>query len=129
MEIIIKILPVFGILGLLFVFVKNNWVTKQEVGNEKMVTIAKNISSGAMSFLKAEYKILSIFVICLAILLYVKGENEEACTGICGLSEGPALNLQVTPLSTCCSSSCEAFWDSPPLLPRQLGRTPELLLP
>ena len=86
MEIIIKILPVFGILGLLFVFVKNNWVSKQEVGNEKMATIAKNISSGAMSFLKAEYKILSIFVICLAILLYVKGENEEGSHGMVALS-------------------------------------------
>ena len=86
MEIIIKILPVFGILGLLFVFVKNNWVSNQEVGNEKMATIAKNISSGAMSFLKAEYKILSIFVICLAILLYVKGENEEGSHGMVALS-------------------------------------------
>ena len=86
MEIIIKILPVFGILGLLFVFAKNNWVSNQEVGNEKMATIAKNISSGAMSFLKAEYKILSIFVICLAILLYVKGENEEGSHGMVALS-------------------------------------------
>ena len=86
MEIIIKILPAFGILGLLFVFVKNNWVTKQEVGNVKMATIAKNISSGAMSFLKAEYKILSIFVICLAILLYIKGENEEGSHGMVALS-------------------------------------------
>ena len=86
MDIIIKILPAFGILGLLFVFVKNNWVTKQEVGNEKMATIAKNISSGAMSFLKAEYKILSIFVICLAILLYIKGENEEGSHGMVALS-------------------------------------------
>ena len=86
MEIIIKILPAFGILGLLFVFVKNNWITKQEVGNEKMATIAKNISSGAMSFLKAEYKILSIFVICLAILLYIKGENEEGSHGMVALS-------------------------------------------
>ena len=76
MEIILKFLPAFGIIGLLFVLVKNNWVNKQEVGNEKMATIAKNISSGAMSFLKAEYRILSIFVVCLAILLYIKGSNE-----------------------------------------------------
>ena len=86
MEIIIKILPAFGILGLLFVLVKNNWVTKQEVGNEKMATIAKNISSGAMSFLKAEYRILSIFVVCLAILLYIKGSNEEGSHGMVALS-------------------------------------------
>tara|TARA_X000000950_G_scaffold46708_5_gene53744 strand:+ start:3446 stop:5689 length:2244 start_codon:yes stop_codon:yes gene_type:complete len=86
MEIIIKFLPAFGILGLLFVFIKNNWVTKQEVGNEKMATIAKNISSGAMSFLKAEYRILSIFVFCLAILLYIKGSNEEGSHGMVALS-------------------------------------------
>jgi K(+)-stimulated pyrophosphate-energized sodium pump len=86
MDIIIKFLPAFGILGLLFVLVKNNWVTKQEVGNEKMATIAKNISSGAMSFLKAEYRILFIFVVCLAILLYIKGSNEEGSHGMVALS-------------------------------------------
>ena len=62
MELIITFLPAFGILALLFVFLKNNWVAKQEVGSEKMARIAKNIADGAMSFLKAEYKILSIFV-------------------------------------------------------------------
>ena len=86
MEIIVKFLPAFGIIGLLFVLVKNNWVNKQEVGNEKMATIAENISSGAMSFLKAEYRILSIFVVCLAILLYIKGSNEEGSHGMVALS-------------------------------------------
>ena len=86
MEIIIKFLPAFGVIGLIFVLVKNNWVNKQEVGNEKMATIAKNISSGAMSFLKAEYRILSIFVVCLAILLYFKGSNEEGSHGMVALS-------------------------------------------
>ena len=33
-----------------------------------MAKIAKNIADGAMAFLKAEYKILSIFVIITAIL-------------------------------------------------------------
>ncbi len=86
MEIIVKFLPAFGIIGLIFVLIKNNWVNKQEVGNEKMATIAKNISSGAMSFLKAEYRILSIFVLCLAILLYIKGSNEEGSHGMVALS-------------------------------------------
>ena len=86
MEIIVKFLPAFGIIGLIFVLVKNNWVNKQEVGNEKMATIAKNISSGAMSFLKAEYRILFIFVVCLAILLYIKGSNEEGSHGMVALS-------------------------------------------
>lgn len=86
MKFIIDFLPAFGLLGLLFVFIKNNWIAKQEVGNEKMAIIAKNIAKGAMSFLKAEYRILSIFVVCLALLLYVKGSNEEGSHGMVALS-------------------------------------------
>ena len=86
MELIIKLLPAFGILALLFVFFKNNWVAKQEVGNEKMARIAKNIADGAMSFLKAEYKVLSIFVVAVAILLYFKGSNEVGSNGMVAVS-------------------------------------------
>ena len=76
MELLIKFLPAFGVLGLIFVFVKNVWITKQEVGTPKMVNIAKHIADGAMSFLKAEYKILAIFVVAVAILLFFKGNSE-----------------------------------------------------
>jgi len=76
MEIIVNYLPLFGILGLLFVYVKNTWVTKQEKGNEKMTKIAKHIADGAMSFLKAEYKVLLIFIVAVAILLFFKGNSE-----------------------------------------------------
>ena len=62
MEMIVNYLPLFGVIALAFVFWKNAWVTKQEVGDEKMARIAKNIADGAMSFLKAEYKVLSVFV-------------------------------------------------------------------
>ncbi len=86
MELIITFLPAFGILALLFVFLKNNWVAKQEVGSEKMARIAKNIADGAMSFLKAEYKILSIFVVALAVLLFFKGSNEEGSNGMVAVS-------------------------------------------
>ncbi len=79
-------LPVFGVLALLFVAWKNAWVGKQEVGDEKMARIAKNISDGAMSFLKAEYKILSVFVIAVAILLFFKGSNEEGSNGMVAIS-------------------------------------------
>ena len=77
MENLIYILPLFGIVGLLFTWYKSTWVTKQEVGTEKMARIAKNIADGAMAFLKAEYKVLAIFVLAIAILLVFKGENEE----------------------------------------------------
>src|SRR6056300_833992 len=86
MELFIQFLPAFGVLALLFVFFKNNWVSKQEVGNEKMARIAKNIADGAMSFLKAEYKILSIFVIAVAVLLFFKGQAETGSNGMVAVS-------------------------------------------
>ncbi|MDA8818632.1 sodium-translocating pyrophosphatase [Flavobacteriaceae bacterium] len=86
MELLIKFLPAFGVLGLLFVFIKNSWVSKQEVGNEKMARIASNIADGAMSFLKAEYKILSIFVAAVAVLLFFKGQAEVGSNGMVAVS-------------------------------------------
>lgn len=86
MEKIVNYLPLFGVLALLFVYLKNRWVSKQDEGNGKMTKIAKHISDGAMSFLKAEYKVLSIFVIAVAILLYFKGSNEEGSNGMVAVS-------------------------------------------
>ena len=70
---IIFLIPVFGVFALLFTFWKSAWVTKQEVGTEKMAKIAKSISDGAMAFLKAEYKVLSVFVVVVAILMGLSG--------------------------------------------------------
>jgi K(+)-stimulated pyrophosphate-energized sodium pump len=86
MEYLIKGLPAFGVLALLFVFIKSAWVSKQDQGTDKMKRIAKNIADGAMSFLKAEYKILAIFVVAVAILLYFKGSNEEGSNGMVAVS-------------------------------------------
>jgi K(+)-stimulated pyrophosphate-energized sodium pump len=86
MDLIIKGLPLFGVLALLFVFMKSGWVSKQEVGDAKMARIAKNIADGAMAFLKAEYKVLAIFVVAVAILLYFKGANETGSNGMVALS-------------------------------------------
>ncbi|MEK9750678.1 MAG: sodium-translocating pyrophosphatase [Flavobacteriaceae bacterium] len=86
MEAVVPYLWAFGILGLIYVFVKNAWVSKQEVGDEKMARIAKNIADGAMSFLKAEYKILSVFVAAVAGLLFFKGQSEEGSNGLVAVS-------------------------------------------
>ena len=86
MELIVKLIPLFGVLAILFVFIKSAWINKQDQGNDKMIRIAKNIADGAMSFLKAEYKILSIFVIAVAILLYFKGTAEEDSNGMVAVS-------------------------------------------
>jgi len=80
------ILPLFGVVGLLFVMWKSAWVTKQEVGTERMATIAKHIQVGAMAFLKAEYKILAIFVAVVAVLLGFKGQAEASSNGFVALS-------------------------------------------
>jgi len=86
MELIIKLLPAFGVLALLFVFMKNKWVSKQDAGDEKMSRIAKNIANGAMSFLKAEYKVLAIFVAAVAALLFLKGYYEAGSSGMIAIS-------------------------------------------
>uniref|UniRef100_UPI004047D0A8 sodium-translocating pyrophosphatase n=1 Tax=Mariniflexile sp. TaxID=1979402 RepID=UPI004047D0A8 len=86
MELIVKLLPLFGVLALVFVFVKSAWVTKQDQGSEKMIRIAKNITDGAMAFLKAEYKILAIFVVAVAILLFFKGQAEAGSDGMVAVS-------------------------------------------
>jgi K(+)-stimulated pyrophosphate-energized sodium pump len=75
---LIYLIPVLGIVGLLYTFWKSSWVSKQEVGTERMGRIATNIADGAMSFLKAEYKVLSIFVICVAILLGLSADAENS---------------------------------------------------
>ncbi|MCB0557548.1 MAG: sodium-translocating pyrophosphatase [Lewinellaceae bacterium] len=69
-------IPIFGVLALLYTFWRSAWVTKQEVGTERMARIAKNISDGAMAFLKAEYRVLSVFVIAVAVLLGFSGTSE-----------------------------------------------------
>ncbi len=86
MEQIVNYLWAFGLLGLLYVFIRNAWVAKQEVGDPKMARIAKNIADGAMSFLKAEYRILAVFVIALAVLLAFKGESEAGSNWMVALS-------------------------------------------
>ena len=86
MEFIISFLPAFGVVALFFVFWKNSWVSKQPVGDEKMSNIAKNIAEGAMSFLKAEYKILSVFVVAVAVLLVFKGNSEEGSNSMVAVS-------------------------------------------
>lgn len=83
------LIPVFGIVGLAFTFWKSSWVSKQEVGTERMGRIADNIAEGAMSFLKAEYSILFVFVIAVAALLGWAGNNQgESSSPLIALSFG-----------------------------------------
>lgn len=85
-QMILYLIPLVGILALIFVYIRASWVSKQEVGNERMATIARSISEGAMAFLRAEYRILGIFVVIVAILLAFSGANEENSSALVGLS-------------------------------------------
>src|SRR5438876_6408404 len=76
MDKLIYLVPVMGGIGLLYTFIKSGWVSKQDAGNERMQEISKHIAEGAMAFLKAEWRILSYFVIIVAILLGVMASSN-----------------------------------------------------
>ncbi|MCK5704903.1 MAG: sodium-translocating pyrophosphatase [Cyclobacteriaceae bacterium] len=73
MESIMFFFPAMGVIALLYVLWRSIWVAKLDVGTEKMAKIADHIAKGSMAFLKAEYKVLIIFVIAIAVLLAFKG--------------------------------------------------------
>ncbi|HEX7844341.1 MAG TPA: sodium-translocating pyrophosphatase [Chitinophagaceae bacterium] len=71
MDKLIYLVPVMGLIGLLYTFIKFNWVSKQDAGNDRMKEISTYIAEGAMAFLKAEWRILGYFVVIVGILLAV----------------------------------------------------------
>ncbi|HMK25241.1 MAG TPA: sodium-translocating pyrophosphatase [Chitinophagaceae bacterium] len=71
MDKLIYLVPVMGLIGLLYTLIKFNWVSKQDAGTDRMKEISKYIADGAMAFLRAEWKILGYFVVIVAILLAV----------------------------------------------------------
>ena len=65
-------LPVaLALLGLVYMVIKKSWVMKQDAGDGTMKEISDHIYEGALAFLKAEYKLLSIFVIIVSVLLAI----------------------------------------------------------
>lgn len=60
---------ILAIIGLIFMWVKRSWVMKQDAGDGKMKDISSHIYEGALAFLNAEYKLLTIFVIIASIIL------------------------------------------------------------
>jgi K(+)-stimulated pyrophosphate-energized sodium pump len=60
---------VMAIIGLLFMAMKRAWVLKQDAGDGKMKEISDYIYEGALAFLKAEYRLLTFFVIGASVVL------------------------------------------------------------
>jgi K(+)-stimulated pyrophosphate-energized sodium pump len=77
MNTILYLIPAFGVVGLIVMAIKSAWVNKQDAGDAKMQELAGYIADGAMAFLKAEWKVLSIFVIFAAALLAYSGTIHE----------------------------------------------------
>ncbi|MBM3929888.1 MAG: sodium-translocating pyrophosphatase [Sphingomonadales bacterium] len=82
---LLYLVPLCGVAGLLFTFWKSSWVAAQDPGDAKMRKIAGHIAEGAMAFLKAEYKILAVFVACVAVLLALTSPAETS-SPLVGLS-------------------------------------------
>ncbi|RZK77922.1 MAG: sodium-translocating pyrophosphatase, partial [Pedobacter sp.] len=70
-------IPLLGILGIIVMAVKSAWVNKQDAGDKNMQELAGYIADGAMAFLKAEWKVLSIFAVFAAALLAYSGTITE----------------------------------------------------
>ena len=60
-----------AVIGLLYMLIKKAWVMKQDAGDGKMKEISDHIYEGALAFLNAEYRLLSVFVLIVSVLLAV----------------------------------------------------------
>ncbi len=81
MDKLIYLVPIMGAVGLLYTFIKYSWVSRQDAGTDRMKEISNYIAEGAMAFLKAEYKVLTYFVIIAAVLLGLMGKANAAHGG------------------------------------------------
>ena len=109
---ILLAIPVLGILALVFMAIRYSWVGKQDPGNERMVRIGQNIADGAMAFLRAEYRVLAIFVVVVAALLmftadaatssymigvsFILGAVCSALAGFIGMRVATKANVRTT---------------------------------
>ena len=75
-----------AVLAMLYSFWKTGWINKQDEGTDRMKSIGSSIADGAMAFLKAEYRILSIFVIAVAILLGFANYGRADSSALISLS-------------------------------------------
>ena len=75
-----------GIIAMIYAFWKTSWIESQDQGNSKMKSIGSSIAEGAMSFLKAEYRVLAIFVFIVSILLGFANSGRSDSSVLISLS-------------------------------------------
>ncbi|MCX6291339.1 MAG: sodium-translocating pyrophosphatase [Bacteroidetes bacterium] len=112
MEMMIYLVPAIAILALIYSAFVTARISRQEAGTDRMKEIAGFIATGAMSFLKAEYKILAIFVVIvgamlaltadpntsspLIVLAFVTGAFLSAFAGFIGMRVATKANVRTT---------------------------------
>ena len=70
MDSMIIYMPILAaLLGLGYMIYKKSWVMKQDAGDGKMKEISDHIYEGALAFLNAEYRLLTVFVIIVSLAL------------------------------------------------------------
>ncbi|MDH5602761.1 MAG: sodium-translocating pyrophosphatase [Cyclobacteriaceae bacterium] len=83
---LVYLAPALGVLGLIVMIIKSIWVSKQDAGDENMKVLAGYIARGAMAFLRAEWRVLGIFVVIASILLAWSGTLVEHSDWVIALS-------------------------------------------
>ena len=83
---LIYLIPVFGLVGIAVMAIKAAWVTKQDAGDGDMAQLAGYIADGAMAFLRAEWKVLSYFVVIAGILLAYSGTTVHTSSPVIAVS-------------------------------------------
>jgi K(+)-stimulated pyrophosphate-energized sodium pump len=113
MQNLIYAAPAAGVLALLFAWMKASWVSQQDPGEANMVEIAGQIQEGALAFLRAEYRVLSIFVLIVGSILgvayfgdpdrgwqiagaFVVGAASSAAAGWIGMKVATNANVRTT---------------------------------
>lgn len=73
-----------GLVGLVIAFVLYMRVNSVKIDNDVVADITNEIQDGAMAFLKAEYRILGIFVAAVGALLFVLNDAETTIAFFAG---------------------------------------------
>ena len=114
MESIAIYLPIIlSVIGLIYMLIKKAWVMKQDAGDGKMKEISDHIYEGALAFLKAEYRLLTFFVLgasavlagvaymvpttgYLIIVAFIIGAIFSALAGNMGMKIATKTNVRTT---------------------------------
>ena len=86
MDNIIIFVLIAGLGALVFSFWKTSWIEAQDQGTEKMKVIGASIADGAMAFLRAEYRVLTIFVLAVAVIIGIANANSDDSSVLISLS-------------------------------------------